>query len=245
MALITSECAPSRTRPASSSAHTAPQPQMHWRTSFARCVPIVRLSMRLIMMQAWVSRIAFLLPLSLTHSLACPAVFGAGFYYMSNAAGRLIGTLSSGLIYSAGAVEGEHFAWWVQNTVYYTSSARISLLSAVRRALAQCRAHSAAASAASGSNAAHSSGSLSSAPAVVIGPPALPHHTPLPLPLRQLNGPLAHRCFWAASLSVLVLVVSSLPLQDGGRLNCGKCVGCCEPEEEPREEPREEPEQNP
>jgi hypothetical protein len=34
-----------------------------------------------------------------------------GFYYMSNAAGRLLGTLTSGLIYSSGDYDGQHFAW--------------------------------------------------------------------------------------------------------------------------------------
>ena len=68
-----------------------------------------------------------------------------GFYYMSNAVGRLYGTLVSGLIYSAGDVEGEYFAW----------------------------------------------------------------------------------CFWVASASVVVVALVSLPLRDGGRLNCGPCIGCC------------------
>ena len=47
--------------------------------------------------------------------------------------------------------------------------------------------------------------------------------------LGEVDGENFAYCFWAASGCVIVVALASLPLRDGGRLNCGAKIGCCGP----------------
>eukprot|EP01052_Picozoa_sp_SAG31_P015999 SAG31_NODE_1045_length_10180_cov_5.454221_2_plen_89_part_00 len=47
--------------------------------------------------------------------------------------------------------------------------------------------------------------------------------------LGEVEGENFAYCFWAASGCVIIVALVSLPLRDGGRLNCGAKIGCCGP----------------